>query len=297
MDVIGLGAINVDTVLKVPRIPRADGEVAGTIERRLGGSACNTVVALAALGAKAGFIGNVGNDIAGSFALQEIKKTGVDTSRVKAISGPNGQVYIIVDEDGRRSMVATGIANSILSKHDIDRSYIRKAKALHITSLLGEKCLPAIAYAARIAKKGKVLVSLDPGNLFAEKGMRKMKPILKNVDVLLIGRKEIETLTGKTADRGTGNLLNYVSLVVQRQGAKGSKIITKDFNFFVPPFKARAVDTTGAGDAFNAGFLFRLLMDYEAMEAAEFGSAVAALTVSGTRNPGYRAVRQFLSKR
>jgi ribokinase len=302
MDAIGLGAINLDIVVKVPRIPRLDDEVFATsFFEKPGGSAANTIVGMTRLGAKTGFIGKVGNDVVGGFLLSEFRKEGVDISQIKTIEGQTGRVFVFLSPKGIKMIVASGVANTMLGQKDVNPDYLRQARFLHITSLIGEDAFDAVVYTASLAKKLGLTVSVDPGPIFAEKGLERLSALLKNTDVFFPSRIEVKMLTGKNYRGGASELLSYVDTVVVKRGEDGCFVKSKEEDFEVPAFKIKPVGTLGAGDSFCAGFLASLIKGKDLRAAATYATAVATLTTQGVGArdalPNAAQVEKFLGER
>jgi ribokinase len=300
-DVIGMGALLVDRIASLDYFPKVDGETfVGSLEVRPGGSAANFAVACSRLGLKSGFIGMIGDDSEGNYLREDLRKEGVDTSGVASTNVyPTGQVYIALDREGKRMMFAFSGAANALDEKDINVKYIASSKFLHIADLKNVK--PLIA-AAKKAQDAETKVSLNPGELIAVQGYDEIKDLLSNVDVFISSRNEVNQIFR------TENL-EYAIKKVFKSGPEiavitlGSEgcIAADSWEALhrVPAFKTEVVDTTGAGDAFCAGLLTKLVEGKGLIEAARFASAVAALKITrlGARSlPTRKEVEEFLSK-
>ncbi|MCD6522474.1 MAG: carbohydrate kinase family protein [Candidatus Diapherotrites archaeon] len=297
MDVIGIGAINMDFIMKIPRLPGKDDEVFATeFYRRFGGSAANFAVGCARLGLKTGFIGKIGYDDFGDELLYAFKEEGVDTTHVMQIEEHTGIVTVWVYEKGERSMVAYCGANAHIEPEDIDEDYIKGARHIHITSIEGPRAIEALIRAKKIAKENGVSVSIDPGCIFAEKGLDTLQPLINGVDILMPNRLEAERLSGeKELDEIVKKLYPLVDILVIKLSDKGCFVKNDSVETLVPAYKNRPVDTTGAGDAFAAGFIYGYLKGYDLKKCAEIANKCAALNigVSGARE-GMPTLRQLL---
>ncbi|MEM3728989.1 MAG: carbohydrate kinase family protein, partial [Candidatus Bathyarchaeia archaeon] len=163
-DVIGFGALNVDKLYKVNKIagPEEEGFIKG-FEEACGGSAANTIVGLARLGCKVGFIGKVANDREGKMLLEDFRKEGVDTRGViRAKEGRSGTVMGFVDEKGERALYVDPGVNDTISFEEIDVKYACRARFLHLTSFVGDKSFEAQKRLVE-ALPEDVKVSMDPG--------------------------------------------------------------------------------------------------------------------------------------
>jgi len=120
-------------------------------------------------------------------------------------------------------------------------------------------------------------ISFDPGIIYAQRGIDELKPILTHVDILLLNKTEIEELTGLNYRDGASELISMgISVVVVKLGEDGCYITDGSKEIAVPSFKVEVVDTTGAGDAFNAGFLYGFLKGKDLEECGRLGNLVAS---------------------
>ncbi len=298
-DVVGCGALNLDELYRVERLLDDDeGEVvfAGAYP---GGSAANTIYALAQLGLRAGFLGAVGDDDAGRTLLESFRSVGVDTSgivikpRVKT-----GRVLGFIDAQGRRTLYIEPGANSVLRKADIDLSYIARTWGVHLASFVGREQWAIQCELVR-ALPSKTVVSFAPGALLARRGLRTLLPVLKRTHVLFLNKRELEMLT-HTSDLQVGahTLLKAgPQIVAVTLGQEGSYVTDGRHTYRVEaPRVRRIVDTTGAGDAFAAGFLYGLFEGQKLRACAELGTQLArhALgTFGGRVNAAISRLRQY----
>jgi len=310
-DVIALGDTNVDLIARVCSYPVRGGNAFITsFEKFAGGSAANFAVATSRLELKTGFISKVGNDEYGQIVIEEFKKENVDTSHLLIDEKAHtGWVLVIVDEEGERTFFAyrEKCADTQLREEDIDPDYIRTTKLLYVSgvSLASEPSQQAALKAMKIAKNENVKVAFDP-NLRLEKWEIPdsfKKPFIKAIslsDLVLIGKEEIMALSGeKTLESSVKNVLNLgPEIVAVKLGSEGSKIFSgSGQEVHCPAFKVKTVDTTGAGDAYNAGFIYGYLKKWDLMKVGTFANAVGAIKVTrkGARSsPTLREVLDFL---
>ncbi len=281
-DVVGFGALNVDRLFKVNRIAAAEEESFVTdYAESCGGSAANTTVGLARLKCKVGFIGKVASDREGKMLLQDFKKEGVDTGGiVHAKQGRSGTVTGFVDEKGERALYIDSGVNDTIEIQEIDTTYALNTKFLHLTSFVGEKSFQTQIELLKRMPDG-VKVSFDPGALYARKGLSKLEPILKKTYVMMPNSGELEKLTGiQEYCRGADFLLQKgVKIVAVKLGSKGCYVTDGRESHLIEPFKVNVVDTTGAGDAFCAGFLYGLINRRSLSECGRIGNFVASRCV------------------
>ena len=277
-DAVGFGALNVDKLYKVNRIAHEDEESFVTeIFEACGGSAANTIVGLTRLGLKTGYIGKVAKDREGKLLLEEFGKEGVDTSGIMiAEKGHSGTVLGFVDEKGERALYVAPGVNDEIEFNEIDLGYIESSKILHLTSFVGEKPFEAQKKVLETISES-VLVSFDPGTLYARKGIEKLKPILRKTYVFLPSKDEIEEIVGKDFKEAAKALIRLgVGIVAVKLGEKGCYVTDGKEEHLIEAFKVKVVDTTGAGDAFDAGFLYGLLKDKDLYECGKIGNFVAS---------------------
>jgi len=281
-DVVGFGALNVDKLFRVNRLAKAEEEsfIENYVEA-CGGSAANTAVGLARLGCKVGFIGKVGCDREGDLLIQDFRAEGVNTDCViRAGQGKSGSVLGFVDKKGARALYIDSGVNDTIEFDEINVVYTSQARFLHLTSFVGEKSFQTQKKLLN-ALPNSVKVSFDPGALYARKGYAILEPILKKTYVLMPNAIELELLTGETdyckgADFMVGR---GVKIVAVKLGGDGCYVTDGRERHLIKAFKVKVVDTTGAGDAFCAGFLYGLVNGKSLFECGRLGNFVASRCV------------------
>lgn len=278
-DVVGFGALNVDRLFRVDRIAAAEEEsIATGFVETCGGSAANTVVGLARLGCRVGFIGKVAGDREGRMLTEELRKEGVNTSCIAvAKHGRSGTVMGFVDGKGERALYIDPGVNDEIEFNKTRKKYASQTEFLHLTSFVGEKSFRTQEKIVETLPES-IRVSFDPGALYARKGFAALRMMFRKTYVALPNAGELELLTGKAEYRkGAEVLLNEgVQVVAVKLGCRGCYIATRKEERLVEPVKVRAVDTTGAGDAFNAGFLYGLIRRKNVYECGRIGNFVAS---------------------
>jgi ribokinase len=281
-DVVGFGALNVDKLYKVNRIAGAEEEsFIQSHSESCGGSAANTVVGLARLGCNVGFIGKIACDREGVLLLEDFQKEGVDTAgMIRVGQGESGQVLGFVDDEGERALYIDSGVNDNIEVEEIDGNYISKARFLHLTSFVGKQSFQTQKQLLKTLP-ADVKVSFDPGAMYAQKGFNALEPILKRSYAVMPNAKELELITGE-ADycRGADVLVSkVVKVVAVKLGADGCYVTDGHERLRIEAFKVKAVDTTGAGDAFCAGFLYGLLKKKSLYDCGRLGNFVASRCV------------------
>ena len=281
-DVVGFGALNVDRLYRVNKISAAGAEGYVTCyEEACGGSAANTIAGLSRLGCKTGFIGKVADDPEGQRLLEGFSKEGVDIAGIRVQKASrSGVVMGFVDEEGERALYIDPGANDTLTLNEVKTEYASQAKFLHLASFVGQK---AFGTQKTLLNKmpGNVKISLDPGEVYARKGLATLEPILERCYVLLPNARELQILTGESdyQENATVMLDNGAKIVAVKLGKNGCYVTDGKKDHHVEAFKVDAVDTTGAGDAFNAGFLYGLLKGKRLNECGRIGNFVASRCV------------------
>ncbi len=281
-DVIGFGALNVDTLLKVDKIAGAEEEsFIHDYAEACGGSAANTIVALARLGCKVGFIGKIADDHEGKLQVDCFQKEGVDTDGIiHSPKGKSGVCLGFVDKKGARALYINPGVNDNIEFREIQAPYITDTQFLHMSSFVGEKSFRAQKKLMSFLPDN-VKISFDPGSLYAQKGLSAIEPIIQNSFVMMPNSVELELITGETdIPKGAAMLIDMgVQIVAVKLGDKGCYVTNGEEKKTIPPFKVQAVDTTGAGDAFNAGFLYGLTHNRTLAECGRLGNFVASRSV------------------
>ena len=286
-DVIGFGALNVDKLFRVNKIAEKDDE-SFVIESKesCGGSAANTIVGLARLGLRTGYIGEVTDDHEGQLLLENFREEGVDTSGIiVAKRGQSGKVMGFVDKQGERALYVAPGVNDIIDLKEVNADYAKRTKILHLTSFVGEKSFKTQKKLVMKLPKS-VRVSFDPGILYAKRGLQTLSPIIRRVFVMLPNEVELKLLTGEEYEDAAKMLIGEgVKIVAVKLGRKGCFVTDGKESYMVEPFKVKVVDTTGAGDAWNAGFLYGFLKNKSLRECGRLGNFVASkcITVMGAR--------------
>lgn len=272
MRVICAGHVNWDVTLHVGHLPTADSE-AEIHDRRMGGggSAANTAVALSQLGVSAGIIASVGTDSNGKMARTGLRERGVDTTELQIIEGETAVKYLVVAPDGEAFVLGTDGVNEATDPHAVSESFVVAAEHLHLT---GQDPETAATLAER-ACSGGLSVSFDPGR---RSTCRAYDRTLELADLVFVNRCESDAIE-----------IPEKTTVIRKHGQGGASAHLPEKTYHHQGYEIDAVDTTGAGDAFAAGFLHTRLADPEAgyQSALSVGNACGAIVAqsSGTRPP------------
>lgn len=282
VEVVCMGAINVDLMARVEEFPRPDEEAAvGELRVTGGGSAANVAVGICRLGHTAGFVGWVGDDPWGRMLEAELRSEGVDVSWLRRRPGASGLVFAAVNARGQRVLFAFGGVAREFRSSELPLEYLRSGRFLHLTSIASEQAVEAFALAAREASRAGVEVSLDPGCILARMGMQALGRILPHCSLFLPNEVEARLLTGDDGEDAARSFLEAgCRAVIITRGARGCLVATGEGTWQLAAPAARVVDTTGAGDAFAAGLLVALLEGRPLLEAAGFAQHIAAEAIA-----------------
>jgi ribokinase len=280
-DVVGFGALNLDKLYKVNMI--AEKEEEGAVldfKESAGGSAANTVVGLARLELETGFIGKVAADREGSFLLDEFRKEGVDINGILVMEkSRSGTVMGFIDPQGDRALYVNAGVNDQIDFKDINLDYVSGTRFLHLSSFVGEK--PFKAQKQLIEQLSSVKISFDAGAIYARKGLNSIKPIIKKSYIMFPNRIEVKQLTGQDYREGARTLIELgINIVAVKLGNQGCYVTDGKEKHLIEPYKVEVVDTTGAGDAFCAGFLYGLIKRKDLYECGKLGNFVASRCIS-----------------
>lgn len=279
-----LGSLNVDTILKIKRLPQPGETMAMEAKQNAGGGkGSNQAVAASRLGAQTSFIGKVGNDENGRF-MQEILTTAqVDTQHVSVSEDEaTGQAFILLQASGENSIIIDGGSNQTITADDIYRAQA-KIEAADFLVTQFETPLESATLAFEIAKKAGVTTILNPAP-----AQEAPQTLLANVDLIAPNETEAEILTGiKVVDAQSQHQAakklqaKGVKNVIITLGSRGAYYLTADQKEgLVPAFKVQAVDTTAAGDTFLGALSSQLKPDFSNIEEAIlFANQASALAV------------------
>jgi 2-dehydro-3-deoxygluconokinase len=283
-----------------------------TFERGFGGDTSNMVVALAKLGHKCGYVTKLGEDEFGMSLMELWENEGVDTSHVLfEKDGFTGIYFVSRTEDGRHEFTyfRKGSAASKFIPEELDVEYINRAKIFHtsgITQAISLSCRKTVERAIESLNRNSVKFSYDPNLRLRLWSLEEARTIImdtiRQADIVFPSIEDARTLLGvESPDHVAKRILELGAKVVAlKLGADGCIVADENIMVHVPAFQVKVVDTTGAGDAFDAGFLAAILEGKTMQQAAIYANAVAALKCRGKGaiipQPRRQDVDYFLSK-
>lgn len=292
LDVVGIGALNLDKLYHVNSIAHEDEEsYIQDYTESCGGSAANTIIGLSRLGNETGFVGKIGADPEGSLLLNNLQNENVNTKQVQiADNDRSGTVNGYIDQEGQRALYVDPGVNDCIKFEDLDMEVLNNFKILHLSSFVGKKHLDSIETQKSVLKQisNDISVSLDPGRLYTKLGLKFMDPFLNRTDILLLNLEELKLLKSNTLDSNE-NIIKCcdklheeyaIKTIVVKLGSNGVYVSSNSNSKFIDAFKVECVDTTGAGDAFNAGFLHSQLNGDDVIKSGLIGNFVASNCVA-----------------
>lgn len=292
LDIVGFGAMNIDHLYKVDEIV-ADGEqsVSG-FESLPGGSAANTIYGLAKLGVKAGFVGAIGIDDDGEELIKDFKNVAVDTSQIRIKQEvKTGSTVCLSDRLGRRAIYVSPGANNLLGPEDIDLAYLNHAQMVHLSSFADDRQFNLqVGVTEKLSIS--VTVSLAPGMLYVARGLKALVPLLERAHIVFMNREEIERLTGDGFKSGAREIMKSgcrIVVVTLGKGLDKGKVgmVTAYIHDGKQEYEVESeevtsklpLESTGAGDAFAAGFIFGFLRGKKLEECGLLGDIMASFGI------------------
>ncbi len=285
-DVTIAGELNLDLILYgLPeRLPPERELLADRMMLTLGSSSAIVAHNLAALGSRVGFQSRIGDDPLGQIALDRLKQRGVDVSLVHQVSGSTttGLTVILHHEEWRNILTYAGtIAET--SWEDLDLDYLADSRHFHFSSYYLQRALrPRVGELFQKLKSKDLTISLDTNDDPDDRWEGGLHEVLRHVDVFLPNEREACKAAGtEDLEAAIHKLSKLVPLVVVKLGSKGALAQRGTERFTCPPQQVVLVDTVGAGDSFDAGFLHEYVQ----------GSDLPACLASGNRAGAFSTTR------
>ena len=297
--IIGVGESDVDIFLKIRKMP-GKGEKTRAVEigKLPGGIIGNFCAGVAKHGVSCGIVSVVGDDAYGTIALDDYQDRGIDTTNLLVKEGkPTFYCVVFVDESGEKYL--TAVESPLISPEhkDIDFEYLRTAQFVHMCSMDYEL--------AKFVSQGlagtNTKVSMDYEAHAQNGGYEQWKPIFQNTRILFINEDGMNSLfENLSLDKGAEKLLSTgIEMVILTMGEQGGRVYTGKTSRAYKAFKVhKVVDTTGAGDCFNAAFLSGIVQGKDLEENMRYAAAASALSIQklGARTglPTPQEIQMFL---
>lgn len=279
-DILVIGSLNTDLVVRAPRFPQPGETISGEdLQTFPGGKGANQAVAAARLGTSVSMLGRVGKDDFGDYLLNNLQANKVDTQYVQRDDASTGTAIIVVDANGQNSIVLSAGANGGVHPKDVTTAALSEFKLLLLQL---EIPIETVLFAARRGKDSGLRVLLNPAP-----ARSLPEELLSLSDFLVPNETELSLLTNQTVNdiESAGKAAKLLldrgpQTVIVTLGANGALMVTKEMTQHIPPFKVNVVDTTAAGDAFIGGFASALLQNKPLDEAVRNACACGALATT-----------------
>jgi sugar/nucleoside kinase (ribokinase family) len=295
--VLCAGEINVDLVLQgYTEFPAPGKEVlVRDCQLVLGSATAIMAMGLARLGTPVAFVGRVGDDVWGRYCLEDMASRGIDLARVIRGGGPRTGITVSITHPGDRALVTYLGAIAALRGADIPDAAMAGLDHLHASSFYFQEGLrPDLPDLFARARRAGLTTSLDTGFDPSGRWDGGLRETLRETDLFFPNDVELQALTGYPDPKdGLRALAGGLTRVVAKLGAGGAMALDGERLVHVPAYPVKTVDTTGAGDSFNAGFLHRWLQRAPLDDCLRLGAACGALS---TRALGGTAAQPTLEE-
>ncbi len=286
-DVVIAGEINLDLILYgLPAEMPLEREVlASNFVTTLGGSSSILAHNLSTLGTSVGFACSVGRDELGEIALARLRTSGVDLAQVKYNESLTTGVTVLLTHGDKRHILTYPGPMSEMAVDDLSFEYLSSGRHFHVSSLFLQKALqPGLPQLFRQLKSMGRTISMDTNDDPDDRWAGVLEELLDLVDLLLPNEDELLRMTRtSTMDSALQALSHRVPLIAVKRGAKGASVQQGQRREDIPAVPVVPLDTIGAGDSFDAGFLHSWLRGASAPDSARLGNLMGALS---TQRPG-----------
>ena len=257
-----------------------------SVESASGGSGANSMIGIAQLGGRTAFSGKIGRDEHGKIYREKLEDLGV-SARLGEGDGSTGSSLILVSDDGCRTMNTYLGMGQELQVPDIDAEVIKVSKYLYLTGYLWdtESQKKAVRAALDEAKRVETKVALSLSDPFCVKRHKEdFKSLLQGYASMVFSNQEeaFTLLETDVTQEAVDIMSKWTETVVLTLGANGAIISHLGQTYYIDPFPIRVEDTTGAGDAFAAGFLFGMTHEFSPLDSGRIGAVLAGAVIEQT---------------
>ena len=298
--ILVIGELNVDIVATGLRsMPELGTEIlVEDCQLTLGSASAIFAAGIAKLGYNVTFVSQVGRDYFGDFCIRALKQSGVSTRHVRRRADEKTGVTIALSGMRDRALITYAGAVATLKADSINETLMARHDHLHLTSYYLQTGLrPSFGHLLRHAKALGLTTSFDPNSDPSDRWDSKIDAVLTYVDALFVNEREAIKLTrSSTLNAALKTLAAKVNCAVIKRGARGATAMQSEKRFNDSGFKIRAVDTTGAGDSFDAGFLSAYLRKAPLDECLRIGNACGALSAMSVGGTAGQPTQQELQK-
>ncbi|MBM7567688.1 PfkB family carbohydrate kinase [Paenibacillus sacheonensis] len=302
-DAVVVGDVNIDlVVVGYSQVPQPGQEVfVDNMMMHVGGGAALFSLSLAKLGLGVAFNGVLGDDSNGSFIREQFAQYGIDTSQIQTSKTHQTGISIAFNPDTDRSFLSYMGSNQELALERLDIEQIAQGRHVHLTGYRGrENHEQFLAIVKRLKEKG-VTLSCDVGWDDSGEWYEGIFELMRHIDVFLMN--ETEALHYTRRERIADSLAimaDHGSHIVVKLGSDGAVAMKDGVMTRHLAFKVEAVDTTGAGDSFNAGYLYGFIQGFDVETSLKFGNACGAMSVGAyggsTGTPDLEGLKAFLQR-
>ena len=297
LDVLVLGELNPDLVLSGPDLTPRFGQVETLVEHStltLGSSGAIFAAGCARLGLRTAIAGLVGKDTFGGFVVDRLKALGVGVEGVVVDEGTSTGLTVILNRGEDRAILTHLGAMAAMTADRVDPHLLSRARHVHVTSYFLQRGLqPDLPELLATARQGGATVSMDTNWDPAERWSDGVRETLEQVDVFLPNEAEALALTGAdSVEQAARQLSGSVPEVVVKLGSRGALALGAEQLVRAAAPRVDLRDTTGAGDSFDAGYVFGLLTDLPLQERLRVACACGSLSTRGVGGTAAQATRR-----
>jgi sugar/nucleoside kinase (ribokinase family) len=301
-DAVVIGDVNIDlVVVGCNELPLPGQEI--YVENMLvnvGGGAALFTLSLAKLGLKLAFNGVLGNDSYGTFILEQFHQYGIDTTSIKISKSSNTGISIAINPEKDRSFITYAGSNTELNLQQLDLEAVTLGRHVHLTGYKGSQNHHEFLKLVQSLKNAGLTLSCDIGWDDTGEWSKGIFEIMKYIDVFFMNEMEAQHYSRCTANNESIRFLaRYSDHIVVKLGAEGAMAIKNENLTYQSGYSVNCIDTTGAGDSFNAGYIYGYLTHKEVKDCLIYGNACGAMSVSSyggsTGTPDMETLEQFIN--
>ena len=305
LDVVVVGELNVDLILVgLPSLPEmGQCKLSKDVQFTLGSASAIFASNIARLGKKVGFVGKIGDDEFGNFILESLKRQQVDISHIIRDKKGKTGICVSLSFPDNYAMASYPGVRETMSIADVDFDYIKSARHLHMSSYyLQPMMIPGCPELFRTAKENGLSTSLDPDSDSTNTWSDNIFQVLDYVDIFLPNEREaLKIIKCDDILLALEILARRINMVAIKRGRDGVIVQSLQQRLGAKAFEIEVIDTTGAGDSFNAGFIYQYLNKAGIEECMIWGNACAALSTTKaggtTAFPTRQEAKTFIEKR
>ncbi|MFC5647883.1 carbohydrate kinase family protein [Paenibacillus solisilvae] len=303
-DAVVIGDANIDlVVVGCDQVPEPGQEVfVDSMMMHLGGGAALFSVSLAKLGLHVAFNGVLGDDGNGRFIKERFAAHGIDTRMIQTSRVHHTGISIAFNPDTDRSFITYAGSNLELQVDQLDLDQIAQSKHVHVTGYKGRRNHEQYTALAKSLKEKGITLSCDVGWDDSGEWDSCLFDFMRYFDVFLMNETEALHYTGlENVEESLRYMTDYCNQVVVKLGSNGAAAMKNGMLTRHPAYQVEAVDTTGAGDSFNAGYLYGYLSGMDVETSLRYGNACGALSVGAyggsTGTPNLEGLKAFILQR